>query len=355
MDDRAAAGVSESEGDPSAAGDGVSAGVVSSSAPAPPLSSPPAASSPPLGPSTWPSWLGVGALSLLATLPNGARHLVARGATAVAMRVSGRERRRIDVNFRACFPELDAAGRLALERRYRVALFDAVLRMPLLWWGSAERLERNLVTHGKARLDEALAAGTPVVLLISHTVALDGGMIAMSPRYALQGFYKPFPNPVLDWLVRRSRTRFGGVPFARGNGFRAMIRGLQEGKILCYLSDEDLGREGSVFAPFFGHRKATLAMLPRIARKTGATVIPMATYLDHRSGAWEVHFDAPLAPYPSGDAVADAALMNAAIERSVRARPEQYLWKLALFRTCPDGGRSRYRRIETGELSPEEL
>ena len=313
------------------------------------------ASAPPLGVSTWPSWLLVGLLSLLGGLPSGARHALARGAAALGMRTGARERRRIDINLRACFPELDADGRLALERRYRTALFDTVLRSPLLWWGSAARLERHTRFEGKAHLDDALAAGHPVVLLISHTVALDGGMISMSPRYPMQGFYKPFPNPVLDWLVRRTRTRFGGHPVARGNGFRAMIRGLKRGKLLCYLSDEDLGAEGSVFAPFFGHEKATLAMLPRIVRATDAVVVPMVTWYEHRSGAYEVRFEAPLAPYPDGDPVADAATMNAAIERSVRVRPEQYLWKLALFRTCPDGGPSRYQQILDGQLTPSEL
>ena len=327
---------------------------VAASAPAP-GSAPGNVSPPPLGVSTWPSWLAVGLLSLLGGLPHGARHALARGAAALGMRTGARERRRIDINLRACFPELDADGRLALERRYRTALFDAVLRSPLLWWGSASRLERHTRFEGKAHLDDALASGRPVVLLISHTVALDGGMISMSPRYPMQGFYKPFPNPVLDWLVRRSRTRFGGHPVARGNGFRAMIRGLRQGKLLCYLSDEDLGAEGSVFAPFFGHEKATLAMLPRIVRATDAVVVPMATWYEHRSGAYEVRFEAPLAPYPDGDPVADAATMNAAIERSVRARPEQYLWKLALFRTCPDGGPSRYQQILGGRLTPSDL
>ena len=328
---------------------------VAASAPAP-GSAPGNVSPPPLGVSTWPSWLAVGLLSLLGGLPHGAparaRPRRRRARHAQPARASGGASTSTSG---PAFPELDADGRLALERRYRTALFDAVLRSPLLWWGSASRLERHTRFEGKAHLDDALASGRPVVLLISHTVALDGGMISMSPRYPMQGFYKPFPNPVLDWLVRRSRTRFGGHPVARGNGFRAMIRGLGQGKLLCYLSDEDLGAEGSVFAPFFGHEKATLAMLPRIVRATDAVVVPMATWYEHRSGAYEVRFEAPLAPYPDGDPVADAATMNAAIERSVRARPEQYLWKLALFRTCPDGGPSRYQQILGGRLTPSDL
>ena len=110
-----------------------------------------------------------------------------------------------------------------------------------------------------------------------------------------------------------------------------------------------------MFAPFFAATKATLAMLPRIARRSGATVVPMVTLYDAATDRFDVHFLAPLADYPSEDAVADATRMNRAIEATVRLDPAQYLWKLRLFTTCPAGGRGRYRRIERGELTPEEL
>ena len=312
-------------------------------------------SRPPLAPRTWPSWLGAGALTLAWLTPGWIRNPLAAAVARRYARRPSKHRRIVEVNVRACLPELDAATRRRFIERYFVHLVQSTLLAPRLWWGSADAVRRSVRWHGREHVDDALAAGRPVVLLISHTVALDVGMIAMSPDYPLQGFYKPFDNPVVDWLVRRSRTRFGGNPVARGNGFRAMIRGLGDGALLCYLSDEDLGREGSVFAPFFGHDKATLAMLPRIVRATGATVLPMATYYDHRDGAYEVHFQEPLEPYPSGDSVADATRMNAAIERSVRERPEHYLWKLALFRTCPAGGPSRYQQILDGRLTVEEL
>ncbi|MEE9321717.1 MAG: lipid A biosynthesis acyltransferase [Granulosicoccus sp.] len=309
----------------------------------------------PLSPRTWPSWLGAGALTLVWLLPARLRNGFAAALARHYSRHNTSQRRTAEINFQACFPELDDNARRAFFTRYLTAMMQSVFLTPRLWWGSALSIQKYARYHGIDYVDAARAVDQPVVLLVSHTVALDVGMIAMSPDYPLQGFYKPFDNPVVDWLVHRSRTRFGGYPVARGNGFRAMIKGLKSGAILCYLSDEDLGPKGSVFAPFFGHQKATLAMLSRIVKNTNAVVIPMASYYNAEDDRFDVHFLAPLKDYPCETDVLSATKMNEAVEATVRLNPEQYLWKLRLFRTCPDGGGSRYRRIESGEMTPADL
>ena len=308
-----------------------------------------------MSPRTWPSWLGAGLLTLMWLLPAAVRNGFALGLAHVYCRRQSPKQRIVDINLQLCFPDLDAGARQALYLRYQTALLRVVFLSPRLWWGSAASLDRHCSFHGQHYLDQALADNQAVVLSVSHTLALDVGMIAMSPNYPLQGFYKPFENPVLDWLVRRSRTRFGGVPMARGEGFRAIIQGLKRGAILCYLTDEDLGRKGSVFAPFFGHQKATFAMLPRIVKHTSAVVIPMATYYDAKQDRFHTRFFEPLANYPTDDKIDNATRLNASIEATVRHQPDQYLWKLRLFRTCPAGGHSRYRQIERGELTLDDV
>ena len=78
-------------------------------------------------------------------------------------------------------------------------------------------------------------------------------------------------------------------------------------------------------------------MLGRFAAMAGAVVIPtFARYLPWGRGL-ELTFDPPLAPFPTGDQAADAALMNRVIEARIRIMPEQYFWVHRRFKTRPPG------------------
>lgn len=232
---------------------------------------------------------------------------------------------------------------------------QALMLSPRNWWGRDKAIVEKTRLHNQHFLDEAIESGRPVVLLVTHSAALDAGLLALSPDYPLQGIYNPLKNPVLDYLVYRARHRFDAKPLPRGSGFRQLIKGLNNGKLMCYLSDEDLGPEGSVFAPFFGHQKATLAMLPRIVKKTNALVVPMIAHHDSDDDAVDVHLFEALQNYPSDDAVADATVMNEAIANTIRLQPEQFTWKLRVFLTCPDDKGTRYGQIERGEIGVGDL
>ncbi len=313
---------------------------------------------PPLGPNTWLTWLAAGLLSLISFLPLFITRTMASGLSTLYTQKLGRNSRHVrtvHINLKACYPELDDAERDALAHRYFTTLMLTVLRMPQQWWRGEAYLRRNTVVYGLEAVRQAREQGEACVFLISHTVSLDAGMIKLSLDLPLVGFYKPFNNPVVDWLVLRARLRFGGKPFARGQGFRQIIRQMKQHEILCYLCDEDYGPEASVFAPFFGHEKATLKMLPKIVKHTQANVYPMATYLNISTGLYEVHIQPAIENYPTGDDVRDAAALNDAIVASVRQDPSQYLWKLQLFRSCPHGKDSRYKQVERGELEPESM
>jgi KDO2-lipid IV(A) lauroyltransferase len=69
-----------------------------------------------LAPRHWPTWLGIGALSLVAWLPFGLRMAAGR-VLGLATWLLASERRYItEVNIRLCFPELDARGQADLVR-----------------------------------------------------------------------------------------------------------------------------------------------------------------------------------------------------------------------------------------------
>lgn len=309
----------------------------------------------PLAPNTWLSWLGVGMLFLLWRLPRPLRNAIARTLGKYGVHRDNATNRAININLRACLPELDESERQLLLESYAALHIQTLMLSPRNWWGKDQTIIDKCRLHNQHFLDDALASGRPVVLLVTHSAALDAGLLALSPNYSLQGIYNPLKNPVLDYLIYRARHRFGAKPLPRGSGFRQLIKGLNNGKIMCYLSDEDLGAEGSVFAPFFGHQKATLAMLPRIVKKTNAHVVPMIAHHNSTDDGIDVHLFEPLQNYPTADPIADATVMNAAIAKTILVQPAQFTWKLRVFQTCPKGGGTRYGQIEVGEIRVEDL
>jgi KDO2-lipid IV(A) lauroyltransferase len=61
----------------------------------------------------------------------------------------------------------------------------------------------------------------------------------------------------------------------------------------------------------------------------------MVEMLEH--GGWRVRFGPAWTGWPTDDALADAAAMNAWIESEVRKLPAQYLWVHKRFKTRPAG------------------
>ena len=112
---------------------------------------------------------------------------------------------------------------------------------------------------------------------------------------------------------------------------------MKSGAPLYYLPDQDAGRRHAVFAPFFGIPAATFTTLGRLAKMTGAAVIPCIAVQRSWGLGYEVQFQPPLENYPVGDELADTTRMNAVIEEAVRRNPAQYFWLHKRFKTRPEG------------------
>lgn len=296
-----------------------------------------------LAPRYWPTWLGLGLFRLFRHLPLRLRQAVARRIGDRVYRTNTKRRQIVGLNLRWCFPELSDAAREKLSRDYFRALTQSFLDFSLLWWGGTKEIERKLVLEGVEHLQAARKDGRPTILLTCHTVGLDQGAVALMQHYPVVGLIKEARNPVIDWYMSHGRTRFDTVLYRREQGLRPVMKAIKSGRCFYYLPDEDLGPENSVFVPFFGVPTATITALPRLVRLTGAAVLPAYTRYEPETGRWIVTVDPPLEGYPSGNDMADAARMNAELERMIRQSPDQYMWSMRLFQTRPEGEQNPYR------------
>jgi len=298
-----------------------------------------------LAPRHWIAWLGLGLFSLLLLVPRGPRDWLAARFAAVQYRLNRKRRGVVEINLAQCFPHLDEAEWRELARAHFRDYARVMADQASLWWDWRRRFpDRRCRVHGLDIVRAVQAEGRAVILLNAHTVAIDVGGVALARHMPLVAIVRRLRNPVLDWLVARVRVRFGAELYPREAGLRPVVRALRCGGCLYYSPDEDLGPRDSVFAPFFGHPKATLATLGRLARLLNARVVPVYTWYDAGRGLYEVCLRPPLEDFPSGDPVADATRMNRALEQSISLCPEQFLWNYRLFRTRPDGTRMPYPR-----------
>ncbi len=127
---------------------------------------------------------------------------------------------------------------------------------------------------------------------------------------------------------RRLRRGGAGLIVAEG-GARAVVAALQAGEVVGYVLDQHMPPRRAVWVPFFGHPAATSPDLARLARLTGAPVVPLFTWRGS-DGRHVVEIQPPLA-LPRTASAADDILEGtrrcaATIEAAVRAHPEQWLW-----------------------------
>lgn len=247
-----------------------------------------------------------------------------------------RPRRRVALtNLRLCFPDLSERARRRLAHRNFVVFCQAVLDRAWIWHGHPDMVRERLRITGAV---DALTDEGAVVIFAPHFYGMDAGGSAMMQQINRPActIYSTQPSAALDAWMRAGRSRFGDATLlSRQDGVRAIVRALRQGKMLYLLPDMDLGPQESVFVPFFGIPTATVPSLSRFARLGGARVVPVITRMTRRG--YEVRVHPAWQDYPTADATADAARMNAALQRFIEDMPEQYYWVHRRFKTRPEG------------------
>lgn len=255
----------------------------------------------------------------------------------------GRERRRVvHTNLLLCFPEWSPAARAKVARAHYRALGRALLEHGIFWWGSAQRIRHLVRIEGAENLNAV--QGEAVILLSPHFVGLDMGGLRLSLEQQVASMYSKQKDPVVDALLLRGRQRFNAPRlFSRKDNVRAVLKTLREGMPFYYLPDMDLGRRDSVFLPFFGMPAATITAPARLAKMSGAKVLPAVTRMLPASAGYVLKIYPPLENLPSEDVLQDTLHINQFIEQCVREMPEQYFWVHKRFKTRPEGEASVYR------------
>lgn len=278
-----------------------------------------------LAPRYWLWWAGLGLLRALALLPfpvivwlGTALGLLLRQLPLSFVRIARR-------NIELCFPELSARARARLLNRHFASLGIALLELPLAWWSSPARLARLVRIEGAEHLHAAVARGHGTMILTAHFTPMEMAGRVLTSVAPVSFLYRPTKNEVLAYALEHFRCGYGskGIP---KDDIRAFISALKHNECVWYAPDQSYRKKGAEMVPLFGIPAATNTLTSRLARTTGAAVLPYFLQRLPGTQGYRAVIHPPLENFPSDSAAADTERFNRMIEAQVRLAPEQYLW-----------------------------
>lgn len=303
-----------------------------------------------LAPQFWPTWLFLGFLWLVGQLPPRANQWVGYCFGFLLYWLAPARKRIAQINIDLCFPELTQAQRAQMVRGVIDSCGLSFAESALALWGHGEAMRSRHSISGLEHIHKAQAEGKGVLFLGSHLTTVDVSGLLMAFHAEVDALYRSQPNPLMNYAIIRARSRVNGVIIQR-NDTRRLIKNLREGRIVWYAPDQDYGPKHSVFAPFFGVEAATVVATARIAKMSGAAVIPFFCYREP-GARFRLQILPALEGFPCGDDLADAARINKIMEDAIRVAPEQYLWVHRRFKTRPPGEPGLYPKKKRRSRRP---
>lgn len=289
-----------------------------------------------LAPKYWPVWFGIGLLRLATFLPVSMLQSMGSAIGILIYRMVPSRRRAARINLKQAYPDLSDEEIDDLNKKSFRSLGISIFETGIAWFTKSEDLQKICQIEGKQYLDAAMAEGKGVLLLTGHFTTLEmGGHLIGTYVDKYNAVFKRAHNPLFNALMVHYRSKMGDDLIETRN-VRAIIKGLKSGHATWFGPDQDFADQDIVFTPFLGGTASTLTATAKLAKMTGAAVVPFYPVRLEKGRGYKLIVMPALQDFPSGDIEADSARVNRTIEAMVYDQPEQYLWSHKRFKTQAD-------------------
>jgi Kdo2-lipid IVA lauroyltransferase/acyltransferase len=250
-------------------------------------------------------------------------------------------------NLRLAFPEWTDAQRAKLVRRVTRTLGWMAAEFAYFPRLNGENIRELVALDGFENFEAAKRLGKGVVFLTGHMSAWELAPFAQALYgHPLSFLARPIDNARVNRLIDSYRCLSGNQPIEKNNSARAMLRVLRGGGTVGILADQNTDVDEGVFVNFFGIPAATTTGLVRMARHTGAAVVPGFLFWDDGIQKYRLRFEPAVEMRRTEDEDADirenATRCNEVIENYIRAHPDQWLWVHKRWKNRPPGESSLY-------------
>ncbi len=209
-------------------------------------------------------------------------------------------------------------------RNFR-SLGMALVETGMAWFWPDSRVRKWFDVEGLDNLKRAQMQNRGVMVVGVHFMSLELGGRVMGLCQPMMATYRPHNNQLMEWVQTRGRMRSNKAMIGRNN-LRGVVGALKKGEAVWFAPDQDYGRKGSSFAPFFAvENVATTNGTYVLSRLSGAAMLTV-TMVKRKAdySGYRLYITPEMEGYPADENQA-AAYMNKIIEKEIMRAPEQYL------------------------------
>ena len=176
---------------------------------------------------------------------------------------------------------------------------------------------------GLRALEEARAAGRPVLLATAHFGNYDAARTALIARgHEMGALYRRMANPYFNTHYVAAIKGNGEPLFEQGKrGMVELVRHLKKGGIAAIVTD--LHAQGGEMIDFFGKPAVTSTVPAELALKFGAALIPVYAVRQSNGLDFEIVMSAEV---PHSDPLTMTKALSADLEAIVRKHTGQWFW-----------------------------
>jgi KDO2-lipid IV(A) lauroyltransferase len=275
-------------------------------------------------PQYYPLWVIFGVLYIITKWIPFAKPLIASCIGHLLWMFSKKIKRIVLINIQICMPKVSHEDRLALAKKIFIRYGYSLLEIAQAWFASNDHINKLFIIEGENHLIEAQLSTKPILLGTAHFTCLELGLAKASTLFDhYAGLYRPSKNDLVEYVMYKARMKRGCSMIAH-NSIKELIKRLKQKFATVYLPDQPELTAPTDLLNFFGNPCITNLALSKIARISGAIILPMCMRFDETSDRYVLSFEK--AYEPSNDERYDTQKLLNIFEAYIRLYPEQYLW-----------------------------
>lgn len=285
-------------------------------------------------PKYWGIWIGFACLRLIGLLPYQTKLAFGGSLGKLLYHIAGKRKQLVQANLKIAFPNSPQAVIDELIKQHFISLGIYLAETTINFWGqyrkqSAKNESQHFHFKGLENFRSVKNRG--ILLVIPHFTTIETTGLMLTYVTDFHPIYRKHDNPLMEYLITSSRIientpdpqQHSSHPLANSNT-KAIIQSLKNNKVVWIAPDQKFTSKGSLNVPFFGKDAPSHPGICKLAKLTGAAVIPVFT---RRIGSeYELTFKAPLKNFPSGSDYQDILKLHQLYEQEILENPSQYLW-----------------------------